>query len=184
MLRRTPEVLACLALGSNIEPVARLRAALAALKRLPESRLLKVSRWYRTRPWGIEDQPEFINLAVTLATRLEPLALLAETQAIERALGRTRGQRNGPRTIDLDILLHGEQTLDMPELRLPHPALTWRDFMLIPLIEIAPDVVHPERGRPLAELVDEIRYRQIIAPLSGADAQEAGCEPGVEGVSG
>lgn len=174
MRRRTPpETLACLALGSNIEPGPHLRAALAALQRLAQSRLVAVSRWYRTRPWGIEDQPEFINLAATLITRLEPLALLAETQAIERALGRERGQRNGPRTIDLDILLYGSHTLDSPELRLPHPALTWRDFMLIPLIEIAPEAIHPERGRPLAELVDEIRYRQIIAPLDETRAQEA-----------
>lgn len=158
----TTDTLACIALGSNIDPEHRITRALAALRALPHSTLIAESSWYRTAPWGIEAQPDFINLAVLLRTRVSARELLAQTQAIEQSLGRMRTLRNGPRTIDLDILLYGEQLIDEPDLRIPHPALTWRDFMLVPLMEIAPDLVHPERAQPLKALTGELRYCQII----------------------
>ncbi len=155
-----------LAIGSNIEPQRNIPRCLEGLRALPGSRLTAESAWYRTRPWGIASQPEFINLVVALETGLTPHALLAATQAIEIALERQRQCRNGPRTIDIDLLLYGDQRLDEPDLCLPHPSLLLRDFMLIPLIEIAPAIRHPERGRSLSELTPEIRYRQIIARFS------------------
>jgi 2-amino-4-hydroxy-6-hydroxymethyldihydropteridine diphosphokinase len=161
------ETRAFIAIGSNIEPERHIALGLEALTRVQATRIGAVSSWYRTRPWGLEAQAEFINLVVEVWTRLTPPALLEATQAIEIRLGRVREQVNGPRTLDLDILLYGERIDDTPELRLPHPGLLLRDFMLIPLLEIAPEVIHPERGRPIAELTDEIRYRQIIAQVLG-----------------
>lgn len=149
-------------MGSNIEPERHIELGLVALTKLQATRVGAISSWYRTRPWGLETQAEFINLVVEVWTRLTPPALLEATQAIEIQLGRVRAQANGPRTLDLDLLLHGERLHGTPELRLPHPGLLLRDFMLIPLLEIAPDVIHPERGRPIAELKSEIRYHQII----------------------
>lgn len=158
----TQETHAFIAIGSNIEPERHIALGLEALNGIETTRLGAISSWYRTRPWGLEAQAEFINLVAEIRTRLTPSALLAATQAIETRLGRVRTQVNGPRTLDLDILLYGERIEDTPELRLPHPGLLLRDFMLIPLVEIAPEVVHPERGRPIAELTDAIRYHQII----------------------
>lgn len=154
---------AFLAIGSNIDPLIHIPYCLSMLRKLSCLSMYIESSWYRTRPWGIESQPDFINLVVGLRTEISPLELLRKTQSIEASLGRTRIISNGPRTIDLDILLYGDCILNTTELRLPHPGLLIRDFMLIPLIEIAPDTLHPERGIAVSELVDEIRYRQIIA---------------------
>ncbi|MBK1654814.1 2-amino-4-hydroxy-6-hydroxymethyldihydropteridine diphosphokinase [Allochromatium vinosum] len=162
------ETRAFIAIGSNIEPERHIALGLEALNQIPTTRIGAVSSWYRTRPWGLEAQAAFINLVVEVWTRLTPSALLAATQGVENRLGRVRAQVNGPRTLDLDILLYGERVDDMPELRLPHPGLLLRDFMLIPLLEIAPEVMHPERGHPIAELTDEIRYHQIIDRIPDA----------------
>ncbi len=164
------EALIFVAVGSNVEPMDNIPRCLDELRNIPDSTLLAVSSWYRTSPWGIEDQPEFVNLVVGLESRLPPRELLRETQAIEARLGRVRAQRNGPRTIDLDILLFGDRILDEDDLRIPHPGLTLRDFMLIPLIELAPDAMHPERSRPVRDLGGEISYRQIISPLPARPA--------------
>lgn len=157
-----PEVRAFIALGSNIAPLEHMARGLLALSQLPASCMGAVSSWYLTRPWGLEDQPEFINLVAEIWTRLRPRELLAELQTIEGRSGRVRTQPNGPRTLDLDLLLYGDAILDEPGLRVPHPGLLVRDFMLLPLIEIAPEAVHPEHGRPVAELQDRILYHQII----------------------
>lgn len=154
-----------IAIGSNIEPERHIALGVEALSGIEMTQLGAVSSWYHTRPWGLEAQAEFINLVVEVRTRLTPLALLAATQGIETRLGRVRTQANGPRTLDLDILLYGERIEDTPELRLPHPGLLLRDFMLIPLVEIAPEAVHPERGCPVAELTHEISYHQIIGRI-------------------
>lgn len=162
-MRKTTQTF--LAIGSNLDPFWHIPHCLEQLKRLPDSQLSVVSAWYRTRPWGIEAQPEFINLVVGLTTRLSPQELLRETQAIERELQRVQGLKNGPRTIDLDILLFGERIVDEPMLRIPHPGLLLRDFMLTPLIEVAPMVIHPERGVAVSALTDTVCYRQIIERL-------------------
>ncbi|MBK1722008.1 2-amino-4-hydroxy-6-hydroxymethyldihydropteridine diphosphokinase [Thiocystis violacea] len=165
---------AYVALGSNIEPDENIRRGLALLREVRDTRLVAESSRYRTAPWGIETQPDFINLVVALSTGLTPLELLEATQEIERRLARRRDLKNGPRTIDLDILLYDGQMLDEDDLKIPHPGLLIRDFMLVPLIEIAPEAMHPVRGLPVRALTEEIRYRQILERLPSEDEHQ-GC---------
>jgi len=151
-----------LSLGSNIRPRANLAAALARLDAHPQMRLAGVSPWYETRPWGGIPQANFLNLVCALETRLAPDALLAVTQGIEQGLGRVRTLRNGPRTIDIDILLAGDFTCATESLAIPHPGLTERDFMLIPLLDIAPEARLPRTGERLGDKRAGLRYCQII----------------------
>lgn len=145
--------LAYIALGANLgDPAATVNAAFAALDRLPHSRLLAKSALYRTAPVGIADQPEFVNAAARLETTLAPEALLDALLDIEQAFGRVRAERNGPRTLDLDLLLYDELCLATPRLTLPHPRLHLRAFVLQPLAELAPDLALPGRGRLAAWL--------------------------------
>jgi 2-amino-4-hydroxy-6-hydroxymethyldihydropteridine diphosphokinase len=133
---------ALLALGGNIGDVrATLDRALAMLCRDGGVRVLARSANYRTPPWGVEDQPEFINACAKIATSLSPRALLSRAHEVERALGRDRAkeQRWGPRTLDIDLLAYDDLTIDEPGLQLPHPRLLQRAFVLVPLAEIAPD---------------------------------------------
>jgi len=154
----TAPVRACIGLGANLgHPQAALRGAVEALAALPASTLLAVSRFYRTVAWGQVDQPDFINAAVLLETRLEPQALLAHLLDIERAAGRDRShdtasQRWGPRVLDLDLLLYGNQVIAEPGLRVPHPYLHQRAFALQPLAEIALDAPFPGHGSVAAAL--------------------------------
>lgn len=152
---RHPAVTSYVALGSNLsDPVQQVRIALTELAGLPDSRLVAASRLYRTAPVGPAGQPDYVNAVACLETRLEPGQLLVELQAIELAHGRRRdGTRWGPRTLDLDILLYGETLIDEPGLRIPHPEMSVRAFVLIPLAEVAPpDLVLPD-GRHLTELL-------------------------------
>ncbi|MFO7273781.1 MAG: 2-amino-4-hydroxy-6-hydroxymethyldihydropteridine diphosphokinase [Symbiobacteriaceae bacterium] len=131
---------AYLSLGANIgDPEAQLVEALRRLAVSPGNRLAAVSSLYRTAPQGFTDQPDFLNCAVALDTALDPYALLALTQSVEAALGRVRTIRWGPRTIDIDILLHGEARLSDPRLTLPHPRMLERAFVLVPLLEVWQD---------------------------------------------
>ncbi|MBD9367689.1 2-amino-4-hydroxy-6-hydroxymethyldihydropteridine diphosphokinase [Xanthomonas sp. XNM01] len=142
-------VRACVGLGANLGDAAdSVRAAAAALDALPRTRLLALSRLYRTPAWGREDQPDFINAAACVETTLAPSALLQALLEIELAFGRQRdpGDRWGPRTLDLDLLLYGDQVLDLPGLEVPHPRLHERAFALVPLAEIAADAVVPGHG--------------------------------------
>jgi 2-amino-4-hydroxy-6-hydroxymethyldihydropteridine diphosphokinase len=145
----TVPVVAFVGLGGNLgEVAATLRTATDALARLPGTRLLRASGLYRTPAWGLEQQPDFINGVVALETRLDPRELLDELLRIERESGRERdgGPRWGPRTLDLDLLLHGDAVVDQPGLRLPHPHLHERAFALVPLLEIAADILIPGQG--------------------------------------
>jgi len=157
---------AYLSLGSNIDPRRHLAHALLLLGALPGSRLIAESGWDRTAPWGERAQPEFVSLAVALDTALTPHQLLAATQTIEAQLGRRRAQRYGPRTIDIDLLLHGDVVLDDAALRVPHPGLVQRDFMLVPLLEIAPALAHPRHGVALERWTSGLRDRTIIERLA------------------
>ena len=144
---------AYVALGANLgDPVAAVQAALAALAGLPESRVVRASSLYRTAPVGLSNQPDFINAVAALETALAPEALLDALFAIEAGFGRVRAAKNGPRTIDLDLLLHGDLELAQPRLTLPHPRLHLRAFVLVPLAEIAPDLRLPRRGSVAAWL--------------------------------
>ncbi len=148
---------ALLALGGNLGDVrATFERAVAMLCGDDAMRLVARSSDYRTPPWGVADQPDFINAAIIVATSLEPQALLARVQEVERALGRDRvgEQRWGPRPIDLDILAYDDIVLREPDLTLPHPQLFERAFVLLPLAEIASDRVIAGRrvGDALAAL--------------------------------
>lgn len=141
--------LAYIALGSNLgDSHQQLRDAIAALAQLPGSRLLAQSKFYRTPPWGVQEQPPFINAVVELETMLAPHDLLDALLSIERAAGRVRdGQRWGPRTLDLDLLHMEQVSLHDERLILPHPRIAERAFVLLPLNDLAPDLQVPGQGR-------------------------------------
>lgn len=135
---------ALLALGGNLGNVREtFDLAIAALCEADAVRLLARSSDYRTPPWGVADQPAFVNACIAVETAITPRALLARAQAIERALGRERGgeRRWGPRPIDIDLLAYDDLVVKEPRLELPHPRLLERAFVLVPLAEIAPDKV-------------------------------------------
>src|SRR5262245_66239939 len=141
---RNPGTRALLALGGNLGDAREtLTRAIAKLCENGDVRLLARSSDYLTPPWGVEDQPPFVNLCIAVDTTLNPQGLLARAQAVERAFGRDRAgeQRWGPRTLDIDILTYDDLVLNEPELTLPHPRLFERAFVLVPLAEIAPDLL-------------------------------------------
>lgn len=140
-------VRAYVGLGGNLDqPAARIRQAFAALDRLPDTRLAAASSLYRTAPVGYLDQPDFINAVAALETALAPLDLLDALLGLELGAGRERSFRNAPRTLDLDLLLYGDLTLEHPRLLLPHPRMGGRAFVLEPLAEIAPTLHIPGLG--------------------------------------
>ena len=144
---------AFIALGANLgDPAATVKAAFAALANLPDSRIVHCSSLYRTAPVGITEQPEFVNAVAQQETDLAPEALLDALLEIEQRFGRIRAERNGPRTLDLDLLLYDDRQLDLPRLTLPHPRLHLRAFVLQPLAEIAPELQLPGRGSVAAWL--------------------------------
>ncbi|MDQ7984117.1 2-amino-4-hydroxy-6-hydroxymethyldihydropteridine diphosphokinase [Pseudomonas sp. G34] len=143
---------AYIGLGSNLaEPAEQLRQALASLAQLPTTRLVSVSSFYVSDSL-LPGQPRYTNAVAALDTDLQALALLDALQAIELGQGRERHERWGPRTLDLDILLFGNQQIDEPRLRVPHYQMHLRAFVLYPLAEIAADLELPD-GRPLGELL-------------------------------
>jgi 2-amino-4-hydroxy-6-hydroxymethyldihydropteridine diphosphokinase len=143
-----PEVsVAYVALGANLgDPHVTLKAALANLAGIPSTTLGATSSLYRTAPVGLRNQPDFLNAVAMLRTTLTPPQLLDALFDIEAAFGRSRSIPNAPRTLDLDLLLHGEISMDEPDLTLPHPRMHLRAFVLVPLLEIAPDCQIPGRG--------------------------------------
>lgn len=146
-----------LAIGSNLaSPLAQVDAALAALRQLPDSQLVAASAFYRTAPLGPANQPDYLNAAVALDTRLSAETLLDCTQRIELQQGRERkAERWGPRTLDIDIMLFGEQNIATPRLTVPHYDMKNRGFMLWPLFEIAPKLRFPD-GTALKEVLDQL----------------------------
>ena len=150
-------VTAYIALGSNLgDPSAQIRSALSTLAAMLETRLVRHSSLYLNPPVGYLDQPDFVNAAAEIRTRLAPRDLLDQLLALERNQGRARDFPNAPRTIDLDILLYGGHLVNEPGLVIPHPRMLERAFVLVPLAEIAPDAVVPGVGRVsgLAKRVD------------------------------
>ncbi len=145
-----PRAIAYVGIGSNLgDREATIRAALEALRSLPDTEVLAVSSWYETDPVGNVDQPRFLNGAARLATGLDPATLLWNLHRIESSLGRVRTTPKGPRTIDLDLLLHGDRIESSATLVLPHPELHRRAFVLVPLVELDPLLVHPVTGETL-----------------------------------
>ena len=131
-------------LGSNINnPVLQLNIAIEKIQQISHTKLIKKSCFYRTEPFGFKEQPDFINAVVEINTKLNPFELLTEVQKIEAQMGRMRTKKWGERIIDLDILLYGEETINLLHLQIPHPGLTERLFVLMPLYEIAPYLMLP-----------------------------------------
>lgn len=142
---------AFVALGANLaDPVAQVRAAAEALADLPQSKRLRLSSLYRTAPVGIHGQPDFINAVAEIETTLTPHELLAALLELETRFGRRRDYHHAPRTLDLDLLLFDDQTIESEQLRLPHPRMHLRAFVMAPLVEIAPDCRIPGRGSAAA----------------------------------
>ncbi|EOT8834875.1 2-amino-4-hydroxy-6-hydroxymethyldihydropteridine diphosphokinase [Escherichia fergusonii] len=138
--------IAYIAIGSNLaSPLEQVNAAVKALGEIPQSTILAVSSFYRTPPLGPQDQPDYLNAAVALETSLAPEELLNHTQRIELQQGRVRkAERWGPRTLDLDIMLFGNEVINTERLTVPHYDMKNRGFMLWPLFEIAPELVFPD----------------------------------------
>lgn len=140
---------AFIGLGGNLDdPAGQIERALGAIAGLPQTTLIRRSALYQSRPMGPSDQPDYVNAVAQVDTALAAPELLTELLAIERRQGRQRcaGQRNGPRTLDLDLLLYADLICDGPALTLPHPGAHERDFVLVPLADIAPQLVIPGRG--------------------------------------
>lgn len=128
-----------LGLGSNLgSPERQLRRAIKALGKLPYSHIINIASFYRSKAWGRKTQPLFFNTVLALHTRLSPLQLLEYCQAIEQQQSRVREVKWGARTLDIDLLLFGSHTIDTPKLKIPHPQITKRDFVFVPLKEIYP----------------------------------------------
>jgi 2-amino-4-hydroxy-6-hydroxymethyldihydropteridine diphosphokinase len=137
-------------LGSNLgERESMIRLALDDLARLPSTTLVRASSLYDTEPVGDAEQPSFLNAVAQLETELSARQLLWNLLLIERRLGRVRTRHWGPRVIDLDLLLYGSEVLDEPDLKVPHPELIRRSFVLVPLVELDPLVIHPVTGETL-----------------------------------
>lgn len=145
----------CIGIGSNLDdPIAQVEQAIGHLSSLPDSRLLNVSDLYRNPPMGPAGQPDYVNAVALILTRLDARALLESLQDIERQQGRDRdgGVRWGPRCIDLDILTYGQRKISEDGLAIPHPGISQRNFVLFPLLDVAPELHVPGMGK-VRELV-------------------------------
>jgi len=150
-----------IALGTNLgERLANLRAAIESMQ--PEITVLAESHVYETPPWGYEDQPAFLNMVVKAETDLEPELLLNNLKQLEVELGRKQNFRWGPRLIDLDILFYDDLVLELPPLVIPHPRLHERAFVLVPLMDVAPDLIHPIFQRRVSDLLTEVNRQGIL----------------------
>ncbi|MEK7807333.1 MAG: 2-amino-4-hydroxy-6-hydroxymethyldihydropteridine diphosphokinase [Chloroflexota bacterium] len=185
-------VIAYLSLGSNLgQREANLRVAISSLsggrgnfhatgagaaeyfhpqdaegRRAPPATIevLRASSVYETAPWGYTGQPDFLNCVLEVRTSLSPRQLLALVKGVEQEMGRQPGVRYGPRLIDVDILLYGDKTVDLPDLKIPHPGLPQRAFVLVPLAELAPWLVHPTLGVPISELARRVEGLEGVMP--------------------
>ncbi|MFZ7197693.1 2-amino-4-hydroxy-6-hydroxymethyldihydropteridine diphosphokinase [Avibacterium avium] len=150
-----------IALGSNLAtPVQQLENALQALQQLPHSQLVAVSHFYQSKPLGPQDQPDYVNAVACLATALAPLDLLDQLQRIEQEQGRVRLRRWGERTLDLDILLYGDEIIQSERLTVPHYDMQHREFVIVPLYEIAPNLTLPD-GKNVADLVQQFHRHEM-----------------------
>ncbi|MCH7685840.1 MAG: 2-amino-4-hydroxy-6-hydroxymethyldihydropteridine diphosphokinase [Planctomycetes bacterium] len=159
-----------IALGGNLGPVSEtFQNALERLDNDPRVTVQRISRFYRTAPVGDDAGGEFLNAAAEIETDLEPIPLLDLLLSVETEFGRNREIHWGPRTLDLDLILYGEEIIDLPRLRVPHPACWYRRFVLDPLSEIAADVIHPEKGISIGQLRSRLLKKPFRVGIAGAD---------------
>jgi 2-amino-4-hydroxy-6-hydroxymethyldihydropteridine diphosphokinase len=152
---------AYIGLGSNLDdPEEQLRRAVSSLQQLPDTIIVRVSSFYRTKPVGPEGQPDYINAVVLLHTGLSARQLLEHMQAIENDHGRIRNTRWGPRTLDLDLLLYDSDIIKEDDLTVPHPEMHKRGFVLFPLYEIAPEISIPGYG-PVTDLLQSVNAGDV-----------------------
>ena len=151
-----------LGLGGNLgDPPARFQQALKLIGEFAQ--VTKVPKLYKSKPYGFVDQPVFYNAAAKLASDLPPLDLLAQLQEVEKQLGKKVVRENGPRVIDLDLLVYGEEVINLPELTLPHPGILSRDFVLKPLTDLNPMLTHPAwNGQSLQSAMDQLKECFLI----------------------
>ena len=150
-----------IALGTNLgERISNLRSAIAAFP--PAVTVLERSPVYETPPWGLAEQPAFLNMVIKGETRLKPLKLLKFLKRLEANMGRIPTVRYGPRIIDLDILFYDDLVLDSPGLRIPHPNLHERAFVLVPLSDLSPTLVHPILGKSIRSLLTNVITEGIV----------------------
>jgi len=156
-------VRAFIGLGSNLgDREANVRQALEHLAHAPETSVVRASSLYDTEPVGVEEQPHFLNAVAQLETQLTPHQLLWNLMLIERRLGRVRTQRWGPRTLDLDLLLYEDLVLEDDDLTIPLPELAKRSFVLVPLVELEPLLVHPVTGETVLALLQRLGARPLV----------------------
>ena len=151
-----------LGLGGNLgDPPATFQQALKLIGKFAQ--VTKVSKLYKSKPYGFADQPDFYNAAAQLASDLAPLDLLSQLQEVEKQLGKKVVRKNGPRVIDLDLLVYGEEVLDLPELTLPHPGILNRDFVLKPITDLNPMLTHPAwNGQSLQSAMNQLKQSFLI----------------------
>ncbi len=152
---------AFIGLGSNLDdPVAQIKRAFELLATIPDTEVVAQSSLYQSPPFGPVEQPDFVNAVAKVQTFLDAPTLLQQLQGIERSQGRIRGERWGPRILDLDLLVFSDQEIDEPNLEIPHPGIAERNFVLLPLREIAPELVIPGLGS-VSDLAVNEREPQI-----------------------
>lgn len=152
-----------ISIGSNINPKENIKRCINLLK--SDFNIISISNYYETKPYGYHKQQNFINFVVKINTELSPHKLLEKLQLIEKKLDRKRTIKNGPRTIDLDILLYESKVINDKDLIIPHKGLLERDFMLIPLLDIEPNIIHTKIKRKIALLKSNIKYHQILRKI-------------------
>ena len=155
-----------LGFGTNLgDRKKNLDRAIISLDSRPDLAVLRTSKIYETEPWGMTDQPNFLNMVAEIVTSISLNELLKRVKKLEQDMGREDGPRFGPRLIDVDILLLEDQMVDQPDLRIPHASLHLRAFVLVPLAELAPDLVHPVFGETIAQLASRVDGLDGVKPL-------------------
>ena len=155
-----------LGFGTNLgDREKNLDRAIISLDSRPDLAILRISGIYETEPWGMTDQPNFLNMVAEIVTSISLNELLKRVKKLEQDMGREDGPRFGPRLIDVDILLLEDQVVDQPDLQIPHASLHLRAFVLVPLAELAPDLVHPVLGETIAQLASRVDGLDGVKPL-------------------
>ena len=155
-----------LGFGTNLgDREKNLDRAIISLDSRPDLAILRISGIYETEPWGMTDQPNFLNMVAEIATSISLGELLERVKKLEQDMGREDGPRFGPRLIDVDILLLEDQMVNQPDLQIPHASLHLRAFVLVPLAELAPDLVHPVLGETIAQLASRVDGLDGVKPL-------------------